>query len=82
MWSFVDSLEGQHHRLELDPGRNRKPVEVMEEGGHIGEFGKIVNKACCSVPDTLQWFSCREGVAVVQAVDDQRLDQELCCIFY
>ena len=38
----------------------------------MGEFGKIVNKLCCSILDTLQWFSCRgsessqEGVAVLQ----------------
>ena len=36
--SSIDGLEGQHHRLELDAGRNRKPVEVMEEQGHRGEF--------------------------------------------
>ena len=29
--SSVDSLEGQHHRLELDVGRNVKPAEVTEE---------------------------------------------------
>ena len=62
-------------------------MEVTEEGGHMGEFGKIVNEACCSPLDTLQLFSHRgwepsqEGVAVVQAGDDQRLDQELHCIF-
>ena len=37
--SFVDGLEGQHHHLESDAGRNRKPVEVTEEGGHVGQFG-------------------------------------------
>lgn len=36
--SSVDGLEGQHHDLELDAGHNRKPVEVSEEGGHMGEF--------------------------------------------
>ena len=46
MCSSVDGLEGQCHHLESDVGHNRKPVEVMEEGGHMGEFGKIVNKAC------------------------------------
>ena len=59
---------------------------VMEEGGHMGEFGKIVNEAHCSVLDTLQWFSPRgwessqEGVAVVQVGDDKGLDQELLCL--
>lgn len=85
--SCIDGLEGQHHHLESDAGPNRKPVEVTEEGGHMGQFGKIVNEARCSVLDTLQRFSCRgwessqEGVAVVQAGDDQRLDQELRCVF-
>ena len=81
--SFVDGLEGQNRHLESDAGRNRKPAEVTKEGGHMGEFGKIVNEARCSVLDTLQWFSHRgwesnqEGVAVVQVGDDQRLEQEL-----
>ena len=45
----VDGLEDQHHRPESDVGRNRKPAEVTEEeGGHVGEFGKIVNGARCS----------------------------------
>ena len=35
----TDSFEGQHYRLQLDVGCNRKPVEVTEEGGHMGEFG-------------------------------------------
>ena len=39
----MDSLEGQHHRLESNVGRNMKPVVVMEEGGHMGEFGWIEN---------------------------------------
>ena len=43
--SSVDGLEDQNHCLESDAGRNRKPVEVTEEVGRIGEFGKIVNKA-------------------------------------
>ena len=53
----------------------------------MGEFGKIVNEAHCSVLDTPQrfcrrcWESSQEGVAVVQAGDDQSLDQELCFIF-
>ena len=81
--SSVDSLESQHQCLELDPGLNRKPVKVKEEGGRMRVFGWIVNQARCSVLDTLQWFSlrgwelCQEGVAVVQAGDDQCLDQEL-----
>ena len=57
--SSVDGLEGQHHHLDLDAGRSRKPVEVMVEGGHMGEFGRKRNEARCSVLDTLQWFSCR-----------------------
>ena len=36
----VDGFEGQHHHLELDAGHNRKPEEVTEEEGHMGEFGK------------------------------------------
>ena len=34
--SSLDGLECQHHNLELDAGCNRKPVEVTEEGGHMG----------------------------------------------
>ena len=61
---------------------------VMEGGGRMGEFGKIVNEAHCSVLDTLQWFSPRgwessqEGVAVVQVGDDKGLDQELLCLLW
>ena len=74
--SSVEGLEGQHHRLESDVGRNRKPVEVTEEEGHMGEFGKIVNEVCCILLYTLQqfsrrgWESSQEGVAVVQVGDD------------
>ena len=50
------SVEGQHHRLELDAGRNRKPAEVMGEGRHMGEFGKIVNEVRYNVLDKLQRF--------------------------
>ena len=39
-WSSVNGLEDQHHRLESDVGHNRRPVEVIEEAGHKGEFGK------------------------------------------
>ena len=52
----------------------------------MGDFGKIVNKAHCSLLDRLQqfshrgWESSQEGVAVVQAGYYQCLDQELCCI--
>ena len=35
--SSFDGLEGHHHHLELDAGWKRKPVEVTEEGGHMGE---------------------------------------------
>ena len=45
---------------------------------HMGP--KIVNKACCSILGMFNrrgWESNQEGVAVVQAGDDQRLDQEL-----
>ena len=62
-----------------------KPEEVTEEGDHLGEFGLIENEVCFSVLDTLQQFSRRgressqKQVAVVQAGDDQGLDQELCC---
>ena len=53
--SSIDGLEGQHHCFESDVGCNRKPVEVMKEGGQMGEFGQTVNKACCSILDMLQW---------------------------
>ena len=53
--SSIDALEGQHHRLEYDVGHNRKPVELMEVVGHMGEFGKFVKE---DVLDTLQRFSC------------------------
>ena len=36
---FVPPLRCQHNRLELDAGHNRKPVEVMEKGGHIRHQG-------------------------------------------
>ena len=52
--SSINGFEGQHHRLESDAGHNRKPVEVTEEGGHMGEFGKIVNEARYSVLNMLQ----------------------------
>ena len=52
--SSVEGLEAQHHPLESDGGRNRKPVEVTQETGHMGEFGKIENKAHCSILDTMQ----------------------------
>ena len=34
--SSVDGFEGQHLHFESDAGCNRKPVEVSEEGGHMG----------------------------------------------
>ena len=34
----ADGLEGQHHHLEADAGLNRKPMEVTEDGGHVGEL--------------------------------------------
>ena len=58
-------------------------MEDMEEGGHVGGFGLIENEACCSVLDMLQrfrrrgWEFSQKRVAIVQAGDDQRLDQEL-----
>ena len=57
--SDSDSLECQHYRLESDAHRNKKPVEVTEEGGHMGEFGKIVNEARLSILGMLQQFSHR-----------------------
>ena len=33
--SSVDGLEGQHHCLESDAGRNRKPVEVTGGESHV-----------------------------------------------
>ena len=41
-FSSVDGFEGQHHCIDLDVGRNRKPVEVTEEGGRI-------NSAQCTI---------------------------------
>ena len=35
--SSVNSFEGQCHHVESDAGRSRRPVEVMEEGGHMEE---------------------------------------------
>ena len=49
-WSGVCSTteapegEGQHHCLESDAGRKRKPVEVREEGGHITYSDPICTK--------------------------------------
>ena len=57
---FIYSLEGQHHCLESDAGRNRKPEEVMDKGGQMGEFGTIVNEESCSVPDMLD-TSCKSN---------------------
>ena len=57
MWSYqclevdgcssISGFEDQHHHPESDLGRNSKPVEVTEEGCHMGEFGKIVNEVGC-----------------------------------
>ena len=53
----------------------------------MGAFWKNVNKVCCSILDALQrfshrvWESSQEGLAVVQAGDDQCLNQELRCVF-
>ena len=43
--SSTDGLGEQNHHLKSDAGRNRKPVEVKEEGSHTGEFGYIENEA-------------------------------------
>ena len=37
--SSIDGLEVQHHLLESTAGPNRKSVEVMDEAGHMVEFG-------------------------------------------
>ena len=42
----LDRLEGHHYQLELDAGHNRKPVEVTEEGGHMGNLGAVF-VICC-----------------------------------
>ena len=73
-FSSVDGLEVQHHHLESDVGRNRKPVEVMEEAGHMGESGWIANEALQRSGYTAVVQSQRLRV---QEGDDQRLDQEL-----
>ena len=36
--SSDDNLEGEEHHPELDAGSNRKPVDVMEEGGSHGRI--------------------------------------------
>ena len=78
--SSVDGLEGQYHHLESYAGCNRKPVEVTEEGVHMGEFGQIENKAHCRFLDILHQFSLRgwessqKRVTVVKVRDDQWLD--------
>ena len=34
---------------------------MESDGGHMGEFMKIVNEARCSILDSLKWFSHRGG---------------------
>ena len=36
--SSINRLVCQYRRLESDAGCYREPVEVAEEGGHMGEF--------------------------------------------
>ena len=36
--SSIDCLVGQFNHLESDMSYYREPVEVPEEGGHMGEF--------------------------------------------
>ena len=43
----------------------------------MGKFGYIENNECCTILDTLQWESIQDGVKVVQAGDDEHLDQIL-----
>jgi len=59
-----------------------EPVEVAEDGGYMGEFGKL-NTRCAAA----FWMHCKglieaeciqERVAV-ELGDDQCLDQDLCC---
>ena len=51
----------------------------------MGEFRQVEHEACCSILDTLQRFDCggressQERIAVVEAGDDERLDQGLSC---
>lgn len=58
-------------------------MEPCEQGGDMGVSREVVNQASRSVLYELQgsggrcWESSEEGVAVVQAGEDQRLDQEL-----
>ena len=77
-FSSVDGLEVQHHHLESDVGRNRKPVEVMEEAGHMGESGWIANEALQRSGYTAVVQSQR--LRVQGGRYDQSLDQELCCL--
>ena len=37
--SSIDRLVSQYHRLESVAGYYTEPVEVAEEGSHMGEFG-------------------------------------------
>ena len=69
--SSVDGLEGQNHCLESDVGCNRKPVKNL---------GRLKMRRAAALWTC--WKSSQEWVAVVQAGDDQRLDQELRCIIY
>ena len=36
--SSIDCLVCQYHRLKFDASYYREPVEVPEEGGHVGEL--------------------------------------------
>ena len=58
-------------------------MEVTEEGGHVEEHRQVEHESCCHVLDALQMLdrggreSSQEQVAVVEAGDDECLDQEL-----
>ncbi|KAK0154371.1 putative uncharacterized transposon-derived protein F52C9.6 [Merluccius polli] len=67
------------------------PVRAGSGPGVVGQcrpnhiYFTVEHKSCCHILDTLQRLDCRgrkssqEHVAVVEAGDDERLDQELCC---
>jgi len=80
--SSADSLVGQYQCLESNAGDYWEPVEVTEEGGYMGEFQLNTRHAAAF------WMRCKgliaeagssqERVAVVEASDDEGLDQDLC----
>ena len=68
--SSIDRLVGQIHHLESDTSDYREPVEGPEEEGHTGGIR-------CKGLIAEGRESSQDEVAVVEAGDDECLDQEL-----